>query len=108
MLSDAEQIIVYNDLLFVRDEISENIEIYNAFSPFTHVGTADAGMFNDVEHMVISEGYLYVSDGDDNNVEIFEIVNTIPTLGQWGLIILGLFLSIFGLVAIRQKSDEFA
>ena len=30
--------------------------------------------------------------------------NMIPTLSQWGLIILGLFLSNFGLVAIMQKS----
>jgi len=30
--------------------------------------------------------------------------NPIPTLSQWGLIILGLCLSIFGIVAVRHKS----
>ena len=31
------------------------------------------------------------------------IIDPIPTLSQWGLIILGLGLSIFGLVAVRQR-----
>jgi len=30
--------------------------------------------------------------------------NNIPTLSQWGLIILGFFLSIFGIIAVRQRS----
>jgi len=30
--------------------------------------------------------------------------NNIPTLSQWGLIVLGIFMVIFGVVAIRQRA----
>ena len=42
--------------------------------------------------------------GFDRSFEITIIdKKAIPTLSQWGLIILGLFLTIFGLVALRQR-----
>jgi len=34
--------------------------------------------------------------------------NPVPTMGEWSLIILGQILSIFGIVAIKQKSIVFA
>ena len=47
-----------------------------------------------------------IDDSINENCECLGI-QPIPTLTQWGLIILGLFLSIFGIVAVRQKSNSF-
>ena len=42
---------------------------------------------------------------DKGTVQTYEgfVREAIPTLGEWSLIILGLFISIFGVVGIRQS-----
>ena len=50
-------------------------------------------------------------DGDDtmtdtDGADFGTIVNDIPTVGEWGLIILGLLMSITAVVGIRQRREE--
>jgi hypothetical protein len=58
-------------------------------------------------------GLMFDACNDGNEYTSGDILNencecigpeVIPTLSQWGLIILGLWLSIFGIVAVRNKA----
>ena len=52
------------------------------------------------------EGMKMLTNQGDIAIDLVEVCSEprVPTMGEWGLIILGLILMIFGIVAVRSKS----
>lgn len=59
-----------------------------------------------LEGSLENEGYVYCSYNDIPVVFAAALPPAVPTLGEWGLIILSLFLVIFGVIGIRSKKSE--
>jgi len=40
-----------------------------------------------------------------DNIRVASMANTVPTLGEWGIIVLFLFMAVIGVVALRQENE---
>jgi len=98
------------DVLYVKDTLTlYAIYVATSSSGTPGNGCGTAVVLDPIAHFVDSKNSKDCDFSEFTGFSTCSItettisVSSIPTLGEWGLIILGLFLAIFGLVAVRQR-----
>ena len=112
-LNSPSSVQIFNGYLLVSNFGGDNIEVFENSPPYDHVTTLDMGFsgtnFNGVGPMKIFNNRLFVVNYFEsaNDLEVFQILSPIvPTLSEWGLIVLAISLGILGIVALRNKAIE--
>ena len=109
-LNTPNSIELFNGFLIISNFVGDNVEVFESAPPYNHVTTLNMGLsgagFNGTGPLKIFNNRLFVVNyfESSNDIEVFRILSPIvPTLSEWGLIILGITLAIFGIVALRNQ-----
>ena len=88
--------------LLALDNDVDEIDVFSLDSPPVYQKSFGAGLFADTECIAVSGDRIFVYDDSDDEISIFQCTpQAVPTIGEWGLILLGLILLIFGSVAMK-------
>ena len=84
------------------DDDDNAIEVFDHSFPYNYVGQFGASDIDEPECIAVGNNRVFVAELFEEEIDVFQIGKPIPTLSQWGLIILGLCLSIAGIVALKN------
>lgn len=88
---------------------SDVINAYSDISPYGLIGSFNEDhLLGDPECIVADGGTIYVAEDNDDIIHIYRNINQIPTIGQWGLFILGMLFSTIALIVLYQNRTKIA